>query len=194
MRKPFGAPRSYLPLHPSWFILIQPCLWSWHVMLQRLALEPCLHIGLPDSHDRPIGSHDLWPRLRGIILNLRKKACLVCLVRSGTMIILWVITSYCILIKSLYLPSQSATSPQASARICQWSLFLSAYEYNLKFRDNLSHANAVALSRVSSETDTHSPWGDFAYGAFLQFSSYSSWHPSCNSEWLPPVKSSSVCP
>ena len=71
------------------------------------------------------------------------------------MIILWVITSYCILIKSLYLPSQSATSPQASARICQWSSFLSAYEYNLKFRDNLSHANADALSRVSSETDTH---------------------------------------
>ena len=28
-----------------------------------------------------------------------------------------------------------ATSPQALARIRQWSLFLSAYEYNLKFRD-----------------------------------------------------------
>ena len=29
------------------------------------------------------------------------------------------------------------TSPQASARIHRWSLFHSAYEYNLKFRDSL---------------------------------------------------------
>ena len=52
-----------------------------------------------------------------------------------------------------------ATSPQASARIRRWSLFLSAYEYNLKFRDTLSHSNADALSRlplavVPAETDT----------------------------------------
>ena len=50
-------------------------------------------------------------------------------------------------------------APQASARIRSWSLFLSAYEYNLKFRDTLSHSNADALSRlplavVPSETDT----------------------------------------
>ena len=52
-----------------------------------------------------------------------------------------------------------ATSPQALARIRRWSLFLSAYEYNLKFRDTLSHCNADALSRlplavVPAETDT----------------------------------------
>ena len=51
------------------------------------------------------------------------------------------------------------TSPHASARIRQWSLFLSAYEYNLKFRDTLSRANADALSSltlavVPPETDT----------------------------------------
>ena len=51
------------------------------------------------------------------------------------------------------------TSPQAFARIHWWSLFFSAYEYNLKFRDTLSHANADALSRlplvvVPPETDT----------------------------------------
>ena len=40
------------------------------------------------------------------------------------------------------------SSPQASARIRRLSLFLSAYEYNLKFRDTLSHSNAGALSRL----------------------------------------------
>ena len=52
-----------------------------------------------------------------------------------------------------------ATSPQASATIRQWSLFLSAFEYNLKYRDTLSHVSADTLSRlllavVPSETDT----------------------------------------
>ena len=44
-----------------------------------------------------------------------------------------------------------STSPQASARIRRWSLFLSAYEYTLKFRDTLSHSNADALSRLPLE-------------------------------------------
>ena len=92
----------------------------------------------------------------------------------------------------------SATSPQASARICWWSSFLSAYEYNLKYRDILSHSNADTLSRlplavVPPETDTP-PEGNFAYGASVQFSSDSSRHSSCNAERPPPVKSPSVCP
>ena len=40
------------------------------------------------------------------------------------------------------------TSPQASARIKRWSLFLSGYEYTLKFRNTNAHANADALSRL----------------------------------------------
>ena len=40
------------------------------------------------------------------------------------------------------------TSPQASARIRRWSLFLSAYEYTMKFRCTTEHGNADALSRV----------------------------------------------
>ncbi len=41
-----------------------------------------------------------------------------------------------------------ATSPQASARIKRWSLFLSSYEYTLMFRNTAAHANADALSRL----------------------------------------------
>ena len=41
-----------------------------------------------------------------------------------------------------------ATSPQASARIKRWSLFLSSYEYTLVFRKTSAHANADALSRL----------------------------------------------
>ena len=39
-------------------------------------------------------------------------------------------------------------SPQASARIKRWSLFLSSYEYTLSFRKTDAHANADALSRI----------------------------------------------
>ena len=39
-------------------------------------------------------------------------------------------------------------NPQASARIKRWSLFLSAYEYELVFRDTKAHSNADALSRL----------------------------------------------
>ena len=40
------------------------------------------------------------------------------------------------------------TSPQASARIRRWSLYLSMFEYTLKFRRTTAHANADALSRL----------------------------------------------
>ena len=40
------------------------------------------------------------------------------------------------------------TSPQASARIRRWSLFLSMYEYSLSFRPTEAHCNADALSRL----------------------------------------------
>jgi len=45
-----------------------------------------------------------------------------------------------------------APSPQASARIKRWSLFLSSYEYTFKFRDTQSHGNADALSRLPLST------------------------------------------
>ena len=43
---------------------------------------------------------------------------------------------------------QKPTSPQASARIRRWSLYLSMFEYTLKFRNTTAHANADALSRL----------------------------------------------
>ena len=44
------------------------------------------------------------------------------------------------------LDSQKPTSPQASAKIRRWSLYLSTFEYKLKFRNMTAHANANALS------------------------------------------------
>ena len=41
-----------------------------------------------------------------------------------------------------------STSPQASARIRRWSIYLSMFEYTLKFRRTTAHANADALSRL----------------------------------------------
>ena len=46
-----------------------------------------------------------------------------------------------------------STSPQASARIRRWSLFLSDYEYTLKFRKTTAHANADALSRLPLQSE-----------------------------------------
>ena len=46
------------------------------------------------------------------------------------------------------LKENRAISPQASARIKRWSLFLSSYEYSLVFRNTTAHANADALSRL----------------------------------------------
>ena len=40
------------------------------------------------------------------------------------------------------------TSPQASARVRRWSLYLSMFEYTLAFRNTTAHANADALSRL----------------------------------------------
>ena len=40
------------------------------------------------------------------------------------------------------------TSPQASARIRRWALYLSMFEYTLKFRRTTAHRNADALSRL----------------------------------------------
>ena len=46
------------------------------------------------------------------------------------------------------LSEQKPTSPQASARIRRWSLYLSMFEYTLQFRNTTAHANADALSRL----------------------------------------------
>ena len=51
------------------------------------------------------------------------------------------------------LKENKAISPQASARIKRWSLFLSNYEYQLVFRKTEAHANADALSRLPLPTE-----------------------------------------
>ena len=46
------------------------------------------------------------------------------------------------------LDGQKPTSPQASARIRRWSLYMSQFEYTMKFRNTTAHTNADALSRL----------------------------------------------
>ena len=45
-----------------------------------------------------------------------------------------------------------ATSPQASAHIKRWFLFLENYEYTIRFRKTQAHGNADALSRLPRPT------------------------------------------
>ena len=45
------------------------------------------------------------------------------------------------------------TSPQASARIRRWSLYLSMFEYTLKFRKTTEHANADILSQLPTPVE-----------------------------------------
>ena len=45
-------------------------------------------------------------------------------------------------------------SSQTLARIKRWSLFLSAYEYSLTFRNTTAHANADALPETSPSSET----------------------------------------
>ncbi len=47
-----------------------------------------------------------------------------------------------------------STSPQASARVRRYSLYLSQFEYHLTFRRTSAHANADALSRLPLPTST----------------------------------------
>ena len=51
------------------------------------------------------------------------------------------------------LSGQKPTSPQASARIRRWSLYLSSFEYTLKFRNTTAHGNADALSRLPLQVE-----------------------------------------
>ena len=46
------------------------------------------------------------------------------------------------------LDGRKPISPQASARVRRWSLYLSMFEYQLSFRNTSAHANADALSRL----------------------------------------------
>ena len=46
------------------------------------------------------------------------------------------------------LDGQKLISLQASTRICRWSLYMSMFEYTMKFRNTTAHANADALSRL----------------------------------------------
>ncbi len=46
------------------------------------------------------------------------------------------------------LGEHKSASPQASAKIRRWSLYLSMFEYNLKFRRTTAHTNADTLSQL----------------------------------------------
>ena len=54
--------------------------------------------------------------------------------------------------KPLLSGGQKPMSPQASARIRRWSLYLSMFEYTLQFRNTTAHTNADALSRLPVTT------------------------------------------
>ena len=51
------------------------------------------------------------------------------------------------------LGEHKSTSPQESARIRRWSLYMSMFEYTLKYRKTMEHANVDALSRLPTPVE-----------------------------------------
>ena len=51
------------------------------------------------------------------------------------------------------LGSKKGIPPLAAARLQRWAILLAAYDYQLEFRDSLSHANADGLSRLPLRSD-----------------------------------------
>ena len=43
------------------------------------------------------------------------------------------------------LDGQKPTSPQTAARVLRWSLYMSTFEYTLKFRNTAAHSNAESF-------------------------------------------------
>ena len=51
------------------------------------------------------------------------------------------------------LESKKGIPPLAAARLQRWAILLAAYDYQVEFRDSLSHANADGLSRLPLRSD-----------------------------------------
>ena len=84
------------------------------------------------------------------------------------------------------LSESRASSPQASARIKRWSLFMSTYEYNIRFRGTQWPGNADALSRLplpnTPPADELPPRVSSTRGPFDEFPSRSTADPPVDRE------------
>ena len=107
---------------------------------------------MPDGSERPIGyaSRTLTPSERNYSqLEKEGLSCIFGIKRFHDYVFgrpFQLITDHKPLLGLLR--ENKAMSPQASARIKRWSLFLSSYEYSLLFRSTTAHANVDALSRL----------------------------------------------
>ena len=107
---------------------------------------------MPDGSERPIrfASHTLSPAEQNY--SQLEKEGLACVfgVRKFHLYLFGHAFELIIDYKPLMalLNEHRPTSPQASARIRRWSLFLSTYEYFLSFRPTEAHSNANTLSRL----------------------------------------------
>ena len=107
---------------------------------------------MPDGSERPIGyaSRTLSPSERNYSqLEKEGLSCIFGIKRFHDYVFgrpFQLITDHKPLLGLLR--ENRTVSPQASARIKRWSLFLSSYEYTLSFRNSTLHANADALSRL----------------------------------------------
>ena len=105
---------------------------------------------LPDGSEKPIGyaSHSLNSAERNYSqLEKEGLACVFGIKRFYSYLFghhFTLITDHKPLLSLL--GEHKPTSPQASARVRCWSLYLAKFEYTLSFRNSAAHANADALS------------------------------------------------
>ena len=104
---------------------------------------------MPDGYEKPIGyaSEPQQSKLRRTILTIGEERPIFGLWHQEVLpLCVW--SFVCVGERSKTPTGITGRSPpQASAHVRRWYLYLSIFEYTLKFRKTEAHANADALSR-----------------------------------------------